>query len=70
MNCQKETAEAIIKGKGDYLLDAKGNQPALQEEIRNYVQDDDLRKEMDYAKTREKSRDRQEKRTAYRRMSV
>ena len=65
LNCQKETAEAIIKGKGDYLLDAKGNQPALQEEIRNYVQDDDLRKEMDYAKTREKSRDRQEKRTAY-----
>lgn len=65
LNCQKETAEAIIKGKGDYLLDAKGNQPALEEEIREYVQDDDLRKQMDCAQTSEKSRDRLEKRTAY-----
>ena len=24
LNCQRETAEAIIRGKGDYLLDAKG----------------------------------------------
>ena len=23
LNCQRETAEAIIRGKGDYLLDAK-----------------------------------------------
>jgi predicted transposase YbfD/YdcC len=65
LNCQRETAEAIIKGKGDYLLDAKGNQASLEEEIRDYVQDDGLRKQMDCAQTSEKSRDRLEKRTAY-----
>ncbi len=32
-NFQRETAEAIIHGKGDYLLDAKGNQPTLEQEI-------------------------------------
>ena len=65
LNCQKETAKAVIKGKGDYLLDAKGNQPALEQEIREYVQDENLRKTMDCKTVREKSRDRIEKRTAY-----
>ena len=65
LNCQKETAEAVIKGKGDYLLDAKGNQPTLEQEIRDYVQDDSLRKTMDCKSITEKSRDRIEKRTAY-----
>jgi len=65
LNCQRETAEAIVRGKGDYLLDAKGNQPALEEEIREYVQDESLRKTMDCTSTTEKSRDRVETRTAY-----
>ena len=65
LNCQRETAEAIIHGKGDYLLDAKGNQPVLEEEIREYVQDESLRKTMDCTSTTEKSRDRVETRTAY-----
>lgn len=65
LNCQRETAEAIIRGKGDYLLDAKGNQPVLEEEIREYVQDESLRKTMDCTSTTEKSRDRVETRTAY-----
>lgn len=65
LNCQRETAEAIIRGKGDYLLDAKGNQPVLEEEIREYVQDESLRKTMDCTSTTEKSRDREETRTAY-----
>ena len=65
LNCQRETAEAIIRGKGDYLLDAKGNQPVLEEEIREYVQDESLRKTMDRTSTTEKSRDRVETRTAY-----
>ena len=65
LNCQRETAEAIIRGKGDYLLDAKGNQPILEEEIREYVQDESLRKTMDCISTTEKSRDRVETRTAY-----
>ena len=65
LNCQRETAEAIIRGKGDYLLDVKGNQPVLEEEIREYVQDESLRKTMDCTSTTEKSRDRVETRTAY-----
>ena len=65
LNCQRETAEAIIRGKGDYLLDAKGNQPVLEGEIREYVQDESLRKTMDCTSTTEKSRDRVETRTAY-----
>ena len=65
LNCQKETAEAVIKGKGDYLLDAKENQPTLEQEIRDFVQDDSLRKTMDCKSVTEKSRDRVETRTAY-----
>ena len=55
----------IIKGKGDYLLDAKGNQRNLEAEISGYVQDDNLRKTMDCARTTEKNRGRVETRTAY-----
>ena len=29
MNCQKETASAIVGAKGDYVLALKGNQPLL-----------------------------------------
>jgi len=31
LNCQRETAEAIIGGKGDDLLDEKGNQAVLRQ---------------------------------------
>jgi len=31
LNCQKETAKTIVKGKGDYLLSVKGNQPAFSQ---------------------------------------
>lgn len=65
LNCQKETAEAVVKGKGDYLLDAKGNQATLEHEIRDYVQDESPRKTMDCKSITEKSRDRMETRTAY-----
>ena len=34
LNCQKETAEAIIEAEADYLLQVKGNQPKLHEEIK------------------------------------
>ncbi len=36
MNCQKETVSAIVKGKGDYVLALKGNQPLLYDEVREY----------------------------------
>lgn len=65
LNCQQKTAEVIVNGKGDYLLDAKGNQRNLEAEISKYVQDDSLRKDMDCETTVEKSRDRIETRTAY-----
>ena len=33
MHCQRDTAKAIIEKKSDYLLMAKGNQPALSEAL-------------------------------------
>ena len=65
LNCQKEMAEAVVKGKRDYLLDTKGNQATLEHEIRDYVQDESLRKTVDCKSITEKSRDRIETRTAY-----
>lgn len=65
LNCQRETAKAIIQGQGDYLLAAKGNQATLEQEIRGYVQNDSLRETMDSQSITEKSRDRIERRSAY-----
>jgi predicted transposase YbfD/YdcC len=65
LNCQKETAKAIIKAKADYLLDVKDNHATLKEDIEDYIQDDDLRKTMDTAETFEKNRERLERRTAF-----
>lgn len=65
LNCQRETAEVIVDGKGDYLLDAKGNQRNLEKEIADYVQDETLREKMDCVVKKEKNRDRIETRTAY-----
>lgn len=65
LNCQRETAKVIVSGKGDYLLSVKENQPSLMQDIRDYVQDDDLRGGMSAQSIREKNRDRIEKRTAF-----
>jgi predicted transposase YbfD/YdcC len=65
LHCQKKTAKAIIKGKGDYLLNVKDNQELLKKDIEDYVQDSGLRRSMDSDKTFEKSRGRIERRTAY-----
>jgi len=65
LNCQKETAKAIIGAGADYLLNVKDNHSDLKQDIEDYVQDDDLRKTMDTATTLEKSRERIERRTAY-----
>lgn len=65
LNCQKETAKVVVSGKGDYLLDAKGNQGTLKKEIEDYVQDEELRKGMDTCRQTEKNRERIETRTAY-----
>ena len=65
LNCQKETAKAIVKSGADYLLSVKDNQAELKREIEEYVQDQDLCKAMDKATTEEKNSDRIETRTAY-----
>lgn len=65
LNCQKGTAKAVLEAKADYMLDVKDNQKTLKTEIREYVEDDALRRQMDVAESCEKSRDRTERRTAY-----
>ena len=65
LNCQKETAKAIIEAGADYLLNVKDNHSELKQDIEDYVQDDDLREAMDTATTLEKNRERIERRTAY-----
>jgi len=65
LNCQKDTAEAIIDAEADYLLNVKDNHETLKEDIEDYVQDEVLKREMDSARTVEKNRGRLEERTAY-----
>ena len=65
LNCQKKTAQAVIEGKGDYLLSVKDNQAALETDIADYVQDPNLRKNMGTNVQKEKYRGRIETRTAF-----
>ena len=65
MNCQIETAEAIIGAEADYLLSAKGNQEALMNDIAEYVQDTKLRATMDSISRTERGHGRKETRSAY-----
>jgi predicted transposase YbfD/YdcC len=65
LNCQKETAKAVVKGKSDYLLSVKDNHETLRQDIEDYVKDDELRKTMDTFKTHEKNSGRIEYRRAF-----
>ena len=65
LNCQIQTAQAIIESKADYLLSAKGNQPELKDDIAQYVQDKTLRAGMDSCTKTEKAHGRLETRCAY-----
>lgn len=65
LNCQQKTAEVIVNGNGDYLLDVKSNHRNLEAEISGYVQDDSLQQDIDCETKTEKNRDRIETRTAY-----
>lgn len=47
------------------MLSVKDIQPTLKQDIKDYIQDEDLRKAMDSYAVCEKSRDRIERRTAY-----
>ena len=65
LHCQKDTAKAVIDAKADYLLSVKDNQPALKQNIEDYVQDDELRKTMDATSTLEQNSGRIERRAAF-----
>jgi predicted transposase YbfD/YdcC len=65
LNCQKETAKAVIKAKADYLFNVKDNHSDMMDDLKDYVQDPDLQKTMDKAITLEKNRGRIERRTAF-----
>lgn len=65
LNCQKDTAKAILGQGADYLLSVKDNQPNLKKDIEDYVQDEQLRKSMKTLTVHEKNRERIEKRTAF-----
>lgn len=65
LNCQMETAQAVIEAKADYLLSVKGNQKSLKEDIEGYIQDERLRSKMDRAETRGIGHGRKEVRTAF-----
>lgn len=43
MNCQKDTAAAVIKAGGDYVLALKGNQQLFYEEVKRYFSTDMLK---------------------------
>ena len=65
MNCQIETAKAILEANADYLLCAKSNQPTLKADIEDYVQDDKLRAKMNSVTKTEKGHGRIETRSAF-----
>ena len=65
LNCQKVTAKAIIEQGADYLLTVKDNHQNLKQDIKDFIQDKQLRTTMETATTTEKNRERIEKRTAF-----
>lgn len=70
MHCQKETAETIIKNKGDYVLQLKANQGNFYKDVyamfdAKYMNEIDKDCEYEIFSTTEKSHGRIEKRTCY-----
>lgn len=70
MHCQKETAETIIKNKGDYVLQLKANQGNFYKDVYTmfddkYMNEADKDCEYEIFSTTEKSHGRIEKRTCY-----
>ena len=70
MHCQKETAEKIVKNKGDYVLQLKANQGNFYQDVyamfdSKYMNEADKDCEYEIFSTTEKSHNRIEKRTCY-----
>ena len=58
LNTQKETVKAIIEAKGDYVLALKKNQKTLYEDVKEYLDDEEVLKEIreeNYSEDIEKS---------------
>ena len=66
MGCQTEIAKQIIAGGADYVLTPKGNQPTLQQGIKNFfdnhLEDDFARTKVHRHETEEKGHGREETR--------
>ena len=65
LNCQKETAEIIVKQKADYLFSVKDNHPNLKKDIEDFIQDEAMQNTMQSISKTEKGHGRIEKRTAF-----
>ena len=58
LNTQKETVKAIVEAKGDYVLALKKNQKTFYEDVKDYLDDEEILKEIEkenYSENKEKS---------------
>jgi len=55
LNCQKETAEIIVKQKAEYLLSVKDNHLNLKKDIEDFIQDETIQNTMQSISKTEKS---------------
>ena len=62
MHCQRETCARIIGQKGDYILELKGNQGTLLEDVELFLKENNDKTEIDEYTTLEKNHGRIEKR--------
>lgn len=65
LNTQKDTVNAIVKSKGDYVLALKANQGTLYQEVSESFHDEGLLKDLDYYTELEKSHSKIIKREYY-----
>ena len=65
LNCQKETAEIIVKQKADYLFSVKDNHPNLKKNIEDFIQDEAMQNTMQSISKTERGHGRVEKKTAF-----
>ena len=58
LNTQKETVKAIVEAEGDYVLALKKNQKTFYEDVKDYLDDEEILKEIEkenYSEDKEKS---------------
>ena len=65
MNCQTNTAEIILEGKGDYLLCAKDNHEQTRQAVERHIKDEKNQDKITQAESYETAHGRNERRSAY-----